>query len=134
MELARAQQIFLSVGAGAMVKFSNQATLNVAKANSLTSAQRSNSSRSFFKNTRYTDKVLIQMKQNDYHSFPESVRAFKSVGTVSWIKGGDGIIRTKLSIPGSYNGREGFFEFIKEPNGNINQTIPKELMWRTIIP
>lgn len=66
-----------------MVKFSNQATLNVAKANSLTSTQQSNRSRSFFKNTRYTDKVLIQMKQNDYHFFPESVRAFESVGTVS---------------------------------------------------
>ncbi len=33
-----------------------------------------------------------------------------------------------FSIPGAYNGREGFFEFIKEPNGNINQTIQKELM------
>lgn len=66
-----------------MVKFSNQAALNAAKANSLTSAQQANSSRSLKKNTRYTDKVLIQMKQNDYHSFPESVRAFESAGTVS---------------------------------------------------
>lgn len=63
------------------------------------------------------------MKQNDYHSFPESVRAFESAGTVSRIKGGDGIIRTKLSIPGAYNGREGFFEFIKEPNGDINHRL-----------
>ncbi len=118
--------IFLSVGAGAMVKFSNQAALNAAKANSLTPAQQANDSRSFFKNTRYTDKVRIQMKQNDYHSFPESVRAFESAGTVSRIKGGDGIIRTKLSIPGAYNGREGFFEFIKEPNGDINHRLFKK--------
>ncbi len=92
---------------------------------SATSAQQANKSPSFFKNTRYTNKVLKQMKQKDYHSFPESVKAFESAGTVSRIKGGDGIIRTKLSIPGSYKGKEGVFEFIKEPNGDINHRLFK---------
>lgn len=65
------------------------------------------------------------MKQKDYHSFPESVTAFESAGTVSRVKGGDGIIRTKLSRLGSYKGKEGFFEFIKEPNGDINHRLFK---------
>ena len=34
-------------------------------------------------------------------------------------------IRTKLSIPGSYKGKEGVFEFIKEPNGDINHRLFK---------
>jgi hypothetical protein len=31
--------------------------------------------------------------------------------------GGDGIIRTKIEIPGSYNGQAGVFEYIIEPDG-----------------
>ena len=63
---------------------------------SATSAQQANKTPSFFKNTRYTNKVLKQMKQKDYHSFPESVKAFESAGTVSRIKGGDGISALNL--------------------------------------
>lgn len=36
------------------------------------------------------------------------------------IRRGDGVARTKLSIPGRYKGKDGVFEFIKEPNGDIN--------------
>jgi len=74
----------------------------------------------FFKGTKYTDKVKSQMQQGDYHSFPESVKGFQDAGKISEIKGGDGIVRSKLEIPGGYRGREGKFEFIKEPNGTIN--------------
>lgn len=60
------------------------------------------------------------MGRGDLHSFPESVRAFEADGTVTRIVGGDGVTRTKLSIPGRYKGKDGVFEFIKEPNGDIN--------------
>ncbi len=36
-----------------------------------------NESKSFFEGTKYTNKVLKQMKQGDFHAFPESVKAFR---------------------------------------------------------
>jgi hypothetical protein len=77
---------------------------------------------SFFDNTQYTDKVLSQMEggPGEFHSFPELVRNFESSGTVTDIVGGDGQMYQKLEIPGSYGGREGVFEFIKDAAGNIN--------------
>lgn len=77
----------------------------------------------FFNGTRYTDKVKAQMKQGDFHSFPESVKGFQDAGKVSKLKGGDGVVRNKLDIPGGYRGREGKFEFIKEPDGTINHRL-----------
>lgn len=83
----------------------------------------------FFAGTKYSPKVLNQMKTGDFHSFPESVTAFQGNGTVSTIAGGDGVSRQALSIPGGYRGREGAFEFIKEGDGTINHRIfePSEL-------
>ncbi|SSZ47239.1 RHS repeat domain-containing protein [Bergeyella zoohelcum] len=78
---------------------------------------------SFFKGTKYSNKVLGQIKKGDNHSFPESVKTFEKYGKVSVIKGGDGIRRTMLTIPGSYNGKNGNFEFIKESNGIINHRL-----------
>ncbi|AUG56722.1 hypothetical protein [Acetivibrio saccincola] len=57
------------------------------------------------------------MKQGDYHSFPESVDAFGADGKVTQITGGDNVVRTKVEIPGSYQGKEGIFEYIIEPDG-----------------
>ena len=68
-------------------------------------------------NIKYTDKVKAQMKQGDYHSFPESVDAFGADGRVAQITGGDNVVRTKVEIPGSYQGKEGIFEYIIEPDG-----------------
>lgn len=79
--------------------------------------------KSFFDNTKYTDKVLAQMKSGDFHSFPKSVEAFELNGTVSTIKGGDGVLRQMLKIPGEYGTRKGFFEFIKELDGTINHRL-----------
>jgi RHS repeat-associated protein len=79
--------------------------------------------KSFFDNTQYTDKVLNQMKSGDFHSFPKSVEAFELNGTVSPLKGGDGIYRQILKIPGEYGSRSGVFEFIKEPDGMINHRL-----------
>ena len=41
------------------------------------------------------------------------------------IKGSYGITRQKLEIPRGYKGKEGIFEYIKEPNGNINHCLFK---------
>lgn len=77
---------------------------------------------SFFDNTEYTDKVLGQMEggAGEYHSFPELVKNFEDSGTVTDIVGGDGQLYQKLEIPGSYGGKDGVFEFIKDAAGNIN--------------
>ena len=68
-------------------------------------------------NIKYTDKVKQQMRQGDYHAFPESVDTFGNQGKTTLITGGDGIIRTKVEIPGSYDGKSGIFEYIIEPDG-----------------
>jgi len=60
------------------------------------------------------------MQLNDFHSFPESVKAFQNEGYITPIKGGDGLIRPQLNIPGGYKGYNGTFQFMKEPNGIIN--------------
>ena len=83
--------------------------------------------KSFFSNTKYTNKVLGQIKKGDFHAFPESVKAFESSGTITTIKGGDGITRQMLKIPGSYGGKQGFFEFIKDANGTINHRLFRPL-------
>ncbi len=57
--------------------------------------------KSFFDNTQYTDKVISQMKTGDFHSFPRSVEAFELNGTVSPLKGGDGIYRQIFKNPRS---------------------------------
>jgi RHS repeat-associated protein len=80
---------------------------------------------SFFEGTSYTAKVLRQMQGGvgEFHSFPESVRAFESAGTTRAITGGDGIVREMIEIPGSYSGREGVFQFTKEADGAINHRL-----------
>ncbi|HHT5337708.1 TPA: hemagglutinin repeat-containing protein [Raoultella planticola] len=82
----------------------------------------------FFKGTTYTDKVKQQASSGDFHSFPESVDGHAHQGTISIITGGDGVERLKLEISGSYRGREGIFEYIREPNGTINHRlfVPKK--------
>ncbi|RLA44773.1 MAG: hypothetical protein DRR06_08895 [Gammaproteobacteria bacterium] len=79
----------------------------------------------FFRGTNYSNKVKGQIKQGDFHSFPESVKGFQDAGKVSKLKGGDGVVRDKLEIPGGYRGREGKFEFIKEPNKTISHRLFK---------
>lgn len=80
---------------------------------------------SFFDGTWYSNKVLWQMKTKDFHGFPESVKVFEKNGRITPLKGGDGIMRNKLRIPGTYQGKDVFFEFIKEPNGEINHRLFK---------
>ena len=68
------------------------------------------------KDIKYTDKVLEQATWKDYHGFPECVDAFGSKANISTITGGDGVIRTKIEIPGSYMNKDGVFQYIIEPD------------------
>ena len=81
---------------------------------------------SFFEGASYTPKVLKQMQGGvgEFHSFPESVTAFESAGTVRNITGGDNVVRQVLEIPGSYgSGGNGGFQFIKNADGTINHRL-----------
>ena len=81
---------------------------------------------SFFEGASYTPKVLKQMsgKIGEFHSFPESVTAFESAGTVRPLIGGDKVVRQVLEIPGSYgSGGNGVFRFIKNADGTINERL-----------
>ena len=60
------------------------------------------------------------MEQGDLHSFPRSVEGFQGAGQVNKIIGGNGATREILKISGSFKGKEGVFEFIKEADGMIN--------------
>ncbi|HEY0287615.1 MAG TPA: VENN motif pre-toxin domain-containing protein [Pseudomonas sp.] len=79
----------------------------------------------FFAGTKYTDKVLGQIKTGDLHGFPESVTTFQGARQVTKITGGDGVVRDMLKIPGEYRGKQGVFEFIKESDGSINHRLFK---------
>ncbi len=68
-------------------------------------------------NIKYTDKVVEQMKQGDFHGFPDIVDNYGSNGIAELLKGGDEIVRTRISIPGNYKGKNGVFEYIIEPDG-----------------
>jgi len=59
----------------------------------------------------------------EFHSFPESVTAFEKAGTLKSVTGGDGVVRQMLEIPGSYGGRDGIFQFIKEADRAINHRL-----------
>jgi len=77
----------------------------------------------FFDGSQYTSKVLNQAASGDYHGFPQSVDAFSGNGTVTQIVGGDGVTRWRLTIPGSYNGQTGVFEYIRNQDGTINHRL-----------
>lgn len=76
---------------------------------------------SFFEGAHYSPEVLRKMEQGvgEFHSFPESVVAFEDAGVAFSRVGGDGNVVQVLEIPGSYSGRDGVFQFIKEASGKI---------------
>jgi hypothetical protein len=79
--------------------------------------------------TTYTGKVKAQMRPNvktgrpDNHGFPLEVDNSAGLGRQTTIKGGDGVSRTKVELDGSYNGQQGRFEWIVEPNGTVNHRL-----------
>jgi hypothetical protein len=71
--------------------------------------------------TIYTPKVMKQIKQGDYHSFPKLIDQFAGDGSVTQETGGDGLSRTKIALPGSINGKDGNYTWIVEPdNTTVN--------------
>ena len=62
------------------------------------------------------------MEWPDNHGFPRGVEAFEKDGT-RYMKKGSGTDNSwyeHLDIPGSYKGKDGVFEFIKNNKGEIN--------------
>jgi hypothetical protein len=77
----------------------------------------------FFQGAKYSPKVLKQMSKGDdiYHAFPTSVDVFATkYGRWSSKVGADGKSYQWLEMGGSYGGRTGTFEYIKDANGTIN--------------
>ena len=71
----------------------------------------------------YTDKVKAQMQQGDYHAFPSIVDNYGSHGVQTTFQGGDGNMYNKLSISGSYDGKDGFFVYIWDEMGQCNHRL-----------
>jgi RHS repeat-associated protein len=87
-------------------------------------AEFSSGASTFFEGTTLSDSVLEKMATDaanggGFHSFPGSVGAFEDAGTITKIVGGDGNPYIRLDINGSYLGKTGTFEFIKDSNGTI---------------
>ncbi|MEZ4912401.1 MAG: hypothetical protein R2774_16245 [Saprospiraceae bacterium] len=77
----------------------------------------------FFQGAKYSPKVMQQMSKADdiFHAFPKSVDGFATkFGKVSTRIGGDGKTYQLLEMSGSYGGKTGTFEYIKDANGLIN--------------
>jgi hypothetical protein len=77
----------------------------------------------FYDGAKYSPKVLQQMSKADdvLHSFPQSVDGFATkYGQWTTKTGADGKAYQWLEMRGSYGGKTGTFEFIKDPNGVIN--------------
>ncbi len=79
--------------------------------------------------TNYTAKVINDMRLNgktgrpDFHGFPRIIDNYAKFGRTGTIIGRDGIKRTKLTLPGAYQGKEGCFEWIIEPDQTINHRL-----------
>jgi hypothetical protein len=74
-------------------------------------------------NTMYSQKVLDQMAQGDYHAFPESVDGFADQSQVTTELGGDGSPYTHVRIPGGFGSDEGVFHYIFGDNGVITHRL-----------
>ena len=81
-------------------------------------------------NVIYSKKVRDQATQNDFHGFPEAVDGFASSGITYQQAGDDGQIYTHLEIPGSYMGRDGYFEYIWGADNKCNHRIFVPVMVR----
>ncbi|GKS77989.1 hypothetical protein AVME950_23855 [Acidovorax sp. SUPP950] len=74
----------------------------------------------YFEGTRYSERVLGQIKSGDFHGFTRSVEAFAQYGKVSVVtQPSTGLSKEMLNITGSYRGVQGTFEFIKHESGVI---------------
>lgn len=77
----------------------------------------------FFEGAKYSPKVLQQMNKaaDVQHAFPSSVDGFATkFGQWTTKTGADGKTYQWLEMRGSYGGKTGTFEYIKDSNGVIN--------------
>jgi hypothetical protein len=71
------------------------------------------------RNIKYSDKIINEFDMGlADHCFPWEVDNYGADGVVTLQKGGDGIIRLRVDIYGSYNGVNGKFDYIIEPDGS----------------
>ncbi len=108
----------LSTEAGAEVQ-STEVAIQSAEAGAAKVAGDSEAA-TFFEGTKYAERVEVQMSRGDFHGFPKLVEGnYAGEGTVSQIVSKEGNPGTMLTIKGSYQGKAGTFEFIKDANGTI---------------
>ena len=77
----------------------------------------------FFEGARYSPKVLSQMGESGdlFHSFSKSVDGYAAkFGQYTTKVGGDGKVYQWLKMAGSYGGKSGTFEYVKDAKGLIN--------------
>ena len=111
-----------TVGGKASKELEKQSTrsYNEAKPAKNSNLQNNNN---FFKDSHYSDKVTKQMEDpNDpFHSFPRSVDGYADkFGVMKDKIGGDGQTYRLLEVEGTYGGRSGIFEYMKDKSGEIN--------------
>ncbi|MBY8852168.1 hypothetical protein K7G98_29440, partial [Saccharothrix sp. MB29] len=70
--------------------------------------------------TRYTEKVQKQIHSGDDHGFPMVVDQLPTMRDTSILKGGDGIPRLYVKLPGQINKSRGTYHWIVEADGSIN--------------
>jgi hypothetical protein len=70
-------------------------------------------------------KPNLKTGNNEYHGLPKIVDNYSKYGNVKKIIGRDGVHRTKITIKGSFRGKEGTFEWIIESDNSINHRIFK---------
>ena len=84
----------------------------------------------FFENAKYTSKVNAQIQKDNYHGFPKTIDELaRKYGKTSVYTGSkDAVPRLKLEIEGSYNGKKGIFEYMRNADGTINHRlfVPKK--------
>jgi RHS repeat-associated protein len=103
--------------------FSGAGSANVSYQTGKKIYEASKLANSFFQGSKYSEKVIRQMSKMDdlYHGFPKSVDAYASkLGKWSEQIGADGKVYQWLKMKGSYGGKQGVFEYIKDVNGLIN--------------
>jgi hypothetical protein len=73
--------------------------------------------------TTYTPKVEQDMANDSNHGFPALIDEQAGYGQAAPLTGGDGVQRTLITLWGSKNGDDGAYQWIIEPNGNVNHRL-----------
>jgi hypothetical protein len=69
--------------------------------------------------TRYTQKVREQIDCGDDHGFPALIDGMPTMRDTSIVRGGEGVPRTHVKLPGAVDGNTGTFHWIIESDGSM---------------